>query len=46
MAIFTVSRPRDGRAKNLGGMARWFATTEILRLRAQNDTLEGSTGRF
>jgi hypothetical protein len=43
MANFAAHQPSYGRAKNLGRMARCFASTEILRLRAQNDTRDGSS---
>jgi hypothetical protein len=46
MAFFAANQPGRGRAKNLGSMARLFRSTEILRIRAQNDTFWGQFGRF
>jgi ribosomal protein L14 len=38
IAIFAAYQASRGRTKNLGSMACCFVKTEILRLRAQNDT--------
>ena len=47
MAIFAGRQPGRGRAKNLGSIAQLFRSTEILRMRAQNDTFLGPIlGRF
>jgi hypothetical protein len=35
MANFAAHQPSCGRVKNLGSLARCFASTEILHLRAQ-----------
>jgi hypothetical protein len=46
MAIFAGRQPGRGRAKNLGSIARLFRSTEILCMRAQDDTFWGPFGRF